>query len=440
MSLTTPESIRRLQRKLYLKAKAEPGCRFHQLYDKIYREDMLLQAYRLARANGGAPGVDGQTFAMIEASGLEEWLSGLREELRSKTYKPQPVRRVSIPKPGGGKRPLGIPTIRDRVVQTAAKLVIEPIFEADLESASYGYRPGRGAQDALREVHRHLCQGYTAVVDADLSRYFDTIPHWELMQSVARRICDRHVLALIKMWLKTPVQEVDAAGRPRLTGGKRSKCGTPQGGVISPLLANLYLNRFLKHWRQTRMGEKLQAVVVAYADDFVILCRRRAGEALAWTRQVMARLGLALNEAKTSIRQAWKEVFDFLGYTFGPHCFRKDGHWYLGASPSRKSLARLKQKVRAILNPGNVGAWPEVRDRLNALLRGWRGYFCYGTLLLAYGAVNHYVYARVRNFLRRRHKVPTRGTRRFPGETVFGELGVLRLRPVHLGPLPCAMR
>jgi len=441
MSLTTPEDIRRFQRKLYLKAKAEPDFRFYQLYDKIYREDMLLHAYRLVRANRGAPGVDGQTFEMVEALGREEWLSGLREELRTKTYRPSPVRRVLIPKPGGGERPLGIPTIRDRVVQMTVKLVIEPIFEADLEPMAYGYRPQRSAHDALKEVHTRLCQGYNEVVDADLSRYFDTIPHRDLMQSVARRISDRHVLALIKMWLKTLVEEVDEQGRRRLTGGKRSKCGTPQGGVISPLLANLYLNRFLKYWRLTRMGEKLKALVVSYADDFVILSRHRAEEALAWTREVMKRLGLSLNEDKTSIRAARKESFDFLGYTFGPHCLRKDGHWYLGASPSRKSLCRLKQRVRTILSPGNVGVWPEVRDRLNALLQGWSGYFCYGTLWPTYRAVNHYVYERVRHFLRRRHKVPTRGTRRFSWETMFGELGVLKLGQVHsLRPQPCALR
>jgi RNA-directed DNA polymerase len=245
-------------------------------------------------------------------------------------------------------------------------------------------------------------------------------------------------LALLKLWLKTPVEEVDEQGRRPLTGGKRSKYGTPQGGVISPLLANLYLNRFLKYWRLTRMGEKLEAFVVSYADDFVILSRQRAREALAWTRQVLTHLGLALNETKTSIRKARQERFDFLGYIFGPHRFRKDGLWYLGASPSRKSLSRLKQKVRAILNPRNVGAWPVVRDRLNALLRGWSGYFSYGTRLTAYRAVDNYVYERVLHFLSRRHKVPTHGTRLFPADTVFGELGVLRLRRVHLGPPPCA--
>jgi RNA-directed DNA polymerase len=245
MSLATPGKIRDLQIKLYRKAKNEPEYRFYLLYDKIYREDILVHAYELARANKGAPGADGQSFADIESKGLGEWLTGIREELRNKTYQPQPVRRVLIPKPGGGERPLGIPSIRDRVVQTAAKLVIEPIFEADLEPNAYGYRPKRSAQDAIREVHELLCEGYTDVVDADLSKYFDTIPHRELMQCVARRIVDRDVLRLIKMWLTVPVEERDKNGKRRLTGGKDRHCGTPQGGVVSPMLANLYMNRLL---------------------------------------------------------------------------------------------------------------------------------------------------------------------------------------------------
>src|ERR1700757_2688616 len=249
MSLATPEKIRTFQRKLYCKAKAEPDYRFYLLYDKICREDILRHAYELARANAGAPGVDGETFAVIEKKGLQEWLAGVRKELTEKTYRPAPVRRVMIPKPGGGERPLGIPTIRDRVVQTAAKLVLEPIFEADLEPTAYGYRPGRSGIDAVKAVHRLLCQGFTDVVDADLSKYFDTIPHDELLRSVAARIVDRHVLRLIKAWLKAPVEETDPDGRRRMSGGKQSPCGTPQGGVISPLLANRYMNRFLRHWR-----------------------------------------------------------------------------------------------------------------------------------------------------------------------------------------------
>ena len=440
MSLATPEKIRSLQRKLYRKAKAEPAFRFYLLYDKIHREDILRHAYASARANAGAPGVDGVTFATIEASGLEGWLAGLHEDLVSKMYRPAPVRRVMIPKPGGGERPLGIPTIRDRVVQTAAKLVLEPIFEADFEDSAYGYRPARGAADAIKEVHRLVCRGYIDVVDADLSKYFDTIPHSDLLKSVARRIVDRHVLRLIKLWLKAPIEEWDGNGKRRMSGGKGSTHGTPQGGVASPLLANVYMNRFLKHWRLTGCGAAFRAHVVAYADDFVILSRGHAAEALAWTKAVMTKLGLTLNEAKTSVKTARTERFDFLGYTFGPHHYRKDGHWYLGASPSKKSVQQLKTKVGELLVPGNKGSWPVVRDQLNRLLRGWSTYFSYGTRLSAYRAIDNHVYDRVRHFLVRRHKVQGRGTQRFSHDAVFGELGVLHLRRVHIGPPSCASR
>jgi RNA-directed DNA polymerase len=431
MSLATPDKIRSLQRKLYCKAKAEPAFRFYLLYDKVCREDILAHAYVLARDNAGAPGVDGVSFVAIEAAGVEAWLAGLREELVTKTYRPQPVRRVMIPKPGGGERPLGIPTIRDRVFQTAAKLVLEPIFEADLEDNAYGYRPARGAADAVKEVHRLICRGHTDVVDADLSRYFDTIPHADLMQSVARRIVDRHVLRLIKLWLKAPIEERDGDGSRHMSGGKSSTHGTPQGGVVSPLLANVYMNRFLKHWRLTMRGEAFRAHVVAYADDFVILSRGHAAEALAWTKAVMTKLGLTLNEAKTSLKDARKERFDFLGYAFGPHTWRKNGQGYLGASPSKSSIQRLKTKVGELLAPGNKEPWPEVCGQLNRLLRGWSNYFSYGTRLAAYRGIDHHVYDRVRNFLAKRHKVQGRGTRRFSYDAVYGEFGVLYLRREH---------
>ena len=284
MSLETPMAIRILPRKLYRKAKAEPAYRFYVLYDKICRKDILRHAYRLAHANVGAPGVDGVGFGQIEMQGVEGWLACLREDLISKTYRPDPVRRVSIPKPDGGERPLGIPTIRDRVVQTAAKLVLEPIFEADFEDNAYGYRPARGAVDAVKEVHRLICRGHADVVDADLSKYFDSIPHTELLKSVARRIVDRQVLRLIKLWLKAPVEEVDEDGNRRMTGGKGNTRGTSQGGVASPMLANIYMNRFLKYWRLTGRREAFRAHVVSYADDFVILSRGCAAEALAWTK------------------------------------------------------------------------------------------------------------------------------------------------------------
>jgi RNA-directed DNA polymerase len=292
MSLATPEKIRSLQRKLYRKAKAEPAFRFYVLYDKICRDDILRHAYGLVRANAGARGVDGMSFAQIEEQGLVAWLAGLREDLVSKTYRPDPVRRVMIPKADGGERPLGIPTIRDRVIQTAAKIVLEPIFEADFEGNAYGYRPVRRAADAVKDVCGHLRRGYTDVVDADLSRYFDTIPHDDLLKSVARRVADGAVLRLIKLWLKAPIEERDGDGKRRIVGGKGNTRGTPQGGVASPLLANIYMNRFLKHWRLSGCGEAFRAHVVAYADDFVILSRGRAAEALAWTKAVMTRLGL----------------------------------------------------------------------------------------------------------------------------------------------------
>lgn len=434
MSLATPDKIRDLQIKLYRKAKKEPEYRFYQLYDKVYREDILNHAYKLAKTNDGAPGVDEESFEDIESrgpQGVKEWLNGLGKDLHDKTYEPQPVRRVMIEKPGGGERPLGIPTIRDRVAQTAAKLILEPILEADLEPNAYGYRPRRSAQDAIQKVDELLYQGYTDIVDADLSKYFDTIPHSELMQCVARRIVDKHLLHLLKMWLQVPVEERDEKGKKRLTGGRDNDRGTPQGGVISPLLANLYMNRMLKGWRQTGRGEQYRARIVNYADDFVILSRGKAKESLEWTRGVLRRLGLTLNEQKTSIRNARKEHFDFLGYTFGPHYSRRTGREYLGYSPSKKSVNRARRNVGEHLGTHNVAPWEEVRDRLNQKLKGWKAYFGLGSPSKAFEVLDEHVEERVRHFLRRRHKVQSQGTRQFSMKRIFGELGVFRLR----GPL-----
>jgi RNA-directed DNA polymerase len=428
MSLETPKQIRDLQNKLYRKAKNEPEYRFYQLYDKMYREDILQHAYALAKANDGAPGVDGESFEDIERRGKEEWLNGLRRELHDQTYQPQPVRRKMIDKPGGGQRALGIPTIRDRVAQTAAKLILEPIWEADLEPNAHGYRPGRSAQGAIQKVDELLQAGHTDIVDADLSKYFDTIPHSELMQCVARRIVDRAMLHVIKMWLKVPVEERDETGKRRITGGKDNDRGTPQGGVVSPGLANLYINRMLKGFRQTKREEQFRARIVNYADDFVILSRGKAKESLEWTSRVLKRLGLTLNEKKTSIRNARQERFDFLGYTFGPHISPRTGREYMGYSPSKKSVDRIKQKVGELLDRRNVAPWEEVCRKLNQKIGGWRQYFSIGTTSRAYQAVDEHVYDRVRNFLRRRHKVSSQGTRQFGGERVYGSLGVLRLQ------------
>jgi len=295
VSLAPPPKLRRLQEALYTKAKQEPAYRFYLLYDKVYRADILAHAYALSKQHGGAPGVDGVRFEDIEAAGRERWLAAVEEELRTGTYRPHPVRRVMRPKEGGGERPLGIPTIRDRVVETAALLTLEPIFEADMESTAYGYRPGRTAREAVQEVHRALCAGHTEVVDADVPKYFDEIPHADLMKSLARRISDRKMLRLLKRWLKAPVAEQTAGGGWRFSGGKRATRGTPQGGVVSPLLANVYMNRFLKVFRLRGLDRRYGARLVNYADDFVVLCRPGgAAEVLAQSRRWFTQMGLTL--------------------------------------------------------------------------------------------------------------------------------------------------
>ena len=428
-SLATPEGIRKLRGKLYAKAKREKEYRFYSLIDKVYREDFLAYAYRLCKRNGGAPGVDGQTFADVEEYGVERWPRRLAKEVRTGDYRRDPVRRVMIAKPdGGGERPLGIPTIRDRVVQTAARLVLEPIFEADFSEAAFGYRPGKSALQAVEKVHRSLIEGHTRVVDADISAYFDTIPHAELMRCLARRVADAKMLRLIKMWLKSPVEETDERGRKRYTGGKKSKRGIPQGGAISPLLANIYMNRYIKTFRRYGLGKRFGAVLVTYADDLVILCRHGAEQALEVTRRWMGVMGLELNEDKTRVLDARRERFDFLGYTFGPFRAPRTGKHYLGAAPSTKAVRRFKCGVRAILRPGNTDPWEVVVAELNSAIRGWGNYFCYGGTAKSRRAVNDYVYDRVVHFHRRRSKSSTRGTRRLPGNRVFGEMGVLSIK------------
>lgn len=414
MSLSTPIKIQELQRKLNLKAKEEPAFRFYSLYDKVYRSDILTHAWELCRANKGAPGVDGRTIEDIEAYGVERFVEELAKELREDTYRPEAVRRVMIPKANGGERPLGIPTVKDRTVQTAVKLVLEPIFEADFTSNAHGYRPGHSAVEAVREVHQGLRAGYTDVVDADLSKFFDTIPHAELMRSVARRVSDSRMLHLIKMWLMVPVEEQNQQGkRTRTNPGSR---GTPQGGVISPLLANIYMRRFLKAWEQRGYDESLATRIVNYADDFVILCRGTADQALSEARAILTRIGLTLNEAKTRTCAVWKESFDFLGYTFGQCRNPIWGTPYLGAKPSAKSLAKLRDKIREVTDGSRTQqSVAELIGSVNCVLRGWANYFGYGTLSVAYRAADAHAEERVRHWLVRKHQLHGGGIGAYPG-------------------------
>ena len=411
--LTTPDTIRTLQRKLYIKAKQETACRFHALYDKVYRVDILSHAYHLVRANKGSAGIDGVTFEAIEEKeGATAFIAELEEALRNKVYKPDPVKRVMIPKKDGNKRPLGIPTVRDRVAQMAVKLVIEPIFEADFCETSYGFRPKKSAHDAVDDVTYALNTGYTEVIDADISKYFDTISHAKLMAVVAERICDGAILSLIQMWLKAPVIEVDQDGTKRnIGGGKGNRKGTPQGGVISPLLANLYLHILDRIWERRQLRKRLGARIVRYADDIVILCRGNTDKAMTVLRQILGRLGLTLNETKTKVVNAYKGKIDFLGFTIWQGRSRKTGRGYPHVQPSKKSVQTIKDRVTLLTRRERTIVPLEcVVKEVNATVRGWVGYFHYRNCSKTLGLVKNHVEQRLITHLRKRHKVRDRNT------------------------------
>ena len=415
---------------LHAKAKAEADYRFYALYDKLYREDILAHAYACCRANKGAPGVDGQSFGDIEAYGVERWLGELALALREENYRPDPIRRVYIPKPNGKLRPLGLSTLRDRVCMTAAMLLLEPIFEADLPDEQYAYRSGRNAQQAVIGVHDHLYHGHPDVVDADLADYFGTIPHAELLKSVARRIVDRRVLHLITMWLECPVEETDKRGRTsRTTEAKDKRCGIPQGSPISPLLSNLYMRRFVLAWKKLGLEQRLGSRIVTYADDLVILCQRgKAEEALQWMRKIMGQLKLTVNEEKTRVCNILEEKFDFLGYTFGLLYRPQNGKVYLGYRPSKKSIRRMVEKIHALT--AYSMAWHETTllvYKLNRMLLGWANYFQVGTYNRAYRALDNYTAARLRRWLRNKYKVRKRAGGGYPLPYLYQTLGLIRL-------------
>ncbi len=429
MSLPTRQKVRTLQVALHAKAKHSPSYRFYSLYDKVYRADVLSDAYERCRKNGGAAGVDGQTFEDIEAYGVEKWLGELAQELREKRYRPQAVRRAYLPKPDGTQRPLGIPTVRDRVAQMAAVLVLEPIFEADLPPEQYAYRANRSALDAVGKVHSLVNTGHAEVVDADLSGYFDSIPHAELMKSVARRVSDRQMLRLIKSWLEAPVEEIDERGRHhRTTRNKDQGRGTPQGAPISPLLSNLYMRRFVLGWKVLGYEQRLRAYIVNYADDFVICCRGTATPAMAAMREMMRKLRLTVNEEKTRRCRVGDEAIDFLGYTIGRCYSPKTGKVYIGTTPSRETIQRLCREISELTERRWVLIDTEVQvGRINHRLRGWANYFCLGPVSKAYRAVDRHTASRLRQWLRRKHQVQGQGTARFPDAYLYQTLNLLRL-------------
>jgi RNA-directed DNA polymerase len=429
--LTTPENIRTLQRKLYQKAKQEPGYRYYALYDKVWRTDILAHAYRLVKAAGGCAGADGRTFEDIERNeGVDEFLAELGKALREKTYRADPVLRVMIPKNNGGERPLGIPTIRDRVAQMSAKIVLEPIFEADFCDCSFGFRPKRKAHQAIDVIAEGLHQGYTQVIDADVSKYFDTIPHAKLLATVAERVSDGAMLHLVKLWLKAPVVSEDGGKRRNLGGGKGNGKGTPQGGVISPLLANLYLHLLDRNWKGQKMEERHEARLIRYADDFVVLCRKQTDAPMKLIRRLMGRMGLSLNEEKTRVVDAWQERFRFLGFEIGIQRSGRTGNPYPLVIPSKKSCKAIKARLTALTPRTHIQISPEqLVKTMNPLMRGWSNYFHYRNCSKAMSEVKAHAEQRLRIWLRNKHKVRSweKGFSRFPQARLYDEYGLFKI-------------
>ena len=429
-SLGAPERVRGLRTALHVKAKGDPGFRFYTLSDKVWREDVLAVAWQAVRRNGGACGVDGETFERIEERGVDGWLGGLASELQESTYRPQAVRQVLIPKKQPGKfRPLGIPCIRDRVAQTAAMLVLTPIFEADLQAEQYAYREGRSALDAVRHAHRLANTGHGDIVDGDLSNYFGEIPHAELIRSIARRVSDGRMLGWIKLWLEMAVEEDDGkGGRRRTNRARRERKGTPQGAPISPLLSNVYLRRFILGWKLLGHARRFGAAIVNYADDFVI-CGQAPAEAMRGVMErIMERLRLPVNATKTRCLRTPEEPFEFLGYRIGRNYSPRTGRAYIGTRPSKASVRSLCRKISELTQARYGLLEPEqVVERLNRVLLGWANYFQLGQVSPAYRAVDAHATKRLRQWLCRKHKVKSGKYVRYPDKRLWEDLGLVRL-------------
>ena len=431
-NLTEPTSVRKLQTRLHAKAKEEPERRFHALIDKVWREDFLAAAWSQVLRNGGSAGVDGETFASIEARGAEQWLGDLSRDLRDGTYAPKPVRQVMIPKKQPGKfRPLGIPCIRDRVAQTSAMLVLEPIFEADLQPEQYAYRPGRSAGDAVKRVHGLLNLGHREVVDADLSNYFGEIPHADLMKSLARRVSDGRMLALVKAWLEMPVEEDDGkGGKCRTAKARKERKGTPQGSPISPLLSNIYMRRFILGWAALGYARRFCAEIVNYADDFCVLGKAPAAEMLSAVERIMEVLKLPVNTRKTRCVRCPEEPIVFLGYRIGQNHRPTGKGSYIGTRPDKASVQSICRKISAQTAP-RFGQKDEdwMVDRLNRMVSGWANYFRLGQVSPAYRAVDAHAVKRLRQWLCRKHKVKSGKYVRFPNQRLWNDYGLKHLAP-----------
>ena len=432
--LRTPEErVRELQDKLHLSAKRDAARRFHQLYDKVASPWFLRVAWERVRRNKGAAGPDGTTIEMIETAGVDGFLDGLARELRERRYRAGPVRRVYIPKANGKKRPLGIPNVRDRVVQASVVLILEPIFEADLPETAYGFRPGRNAHQAMARIAEHIQKGRTEVVDADLSSYFDTIPHGNLLALVAKRVVDRGVLNLISQWLRAPVIEPDD---PPGFSGRRSEKGTPQGGVVSPLLANIYHACIPYLWKARGYARRLGGEIVSYADDFVIMLGRGRGQAaLEALHGICERLSLRLNEEKTRVVDAAAEGFRFLGFSVRKVRNPKSGKCYPRVTPAPQSEQRARDRLREITDRKRGGkAVGSVIAEMNRVLRGWGAYFYHGHPQQSMARINYFAQQRLRKWLMRRRQRHGPGYTQYPTRRLYGELGLYRLSEAR----PCA--
>ncbi len=428
--LTGAQRVRKLQNTLHEKAKEEPDRRFHALIDKVWREDFLLEAWKRVRRNGGSAGVDGETIADIEKTGVGDWLGDLSRELRDGTYAPQAVRQVLIPKKEPGKfRPLGIPCLKDRVAQTSAMLVLEPIFEADLQPEQYAYRPGRSAKDAVNRIHGLLSRGHHEVVDADLSNYFGEIPHAELLKSIARRVSDGRLLGLIKAWLEAPVEEDDGDGGTRRTNrARRERKGTPQGSPVSPLLSSIYMRRFILGWKLNGYTRRFGAEIVNYADDFCVLGKAPAAEMLAAVKRIMGVLKLPVNARKTRCLRCPEEPFEFLGYRIGWNWRRTDGSRYVGTRPSKANVQDICHRISKKTDRKSV--WMDTGAKvaeLNRMISGWANYFTLGQVSPAYKSINRHTIRRLRRWLCHKHKVKSGQYVRFPDARLRDDFGLRQL-------------